>query len=391
MLRNVGIAAARQYYKAATQTATVGTSIVSGPSVLESHRNYATLPVTYGAVGKPGRSAVSGVQATVFGSTGFLGRYVVNEFGQIGSRVILPTRCGDSHRQHLKPMGDTGQIYFMDFDCMDKEDLKKAITGSDVVINLIGRESPTPNYSFKDVHETVPRLIAELCAEEGVAKFIHVSALGACKDSPSEYYRSKAAGEAAVKAAFPMASIVRPALLVGWEDRFFNRIAQVSKLAPFMPLVDGGETKFQPVYCPDVALAIKTIACSEEEGLTYELAGPKVYTMAECVQLVFETIRESKPTLMVPSFLAKLAVFPSDFIASKLPFHLPPPLAGGSFSADAIDSMQNDYVASGKLPGFDHLGIAPSKLEGLNIDYLRSFRSGGYDFGKDAKAGGEPW
>lgn len=392
MLRSVGIAATRQYYKAAAQTAAVGTSITSGPSLLELNRNYSTLPVTYGAVGKPGRSAVSGVQATVFGSTGFLGRYVVNEFGQIGSRVILPTRCNDNHRQHLKPMGDVGQIYFMDFDCMDKEDVKKAIAGSDVVINLIGREIPTPNYSFKDVHETVPKLIAEACAEDGgVSKFIHVSALGACENSPSEYYRSKAAGEAAVKAAYPSASIVRPALLVGWEDRFFNRIAQVSKLAPFIPLVDGGETKYQPVFCPDVATAIKTIACSEEEGLTYELAGSKVFSLQECVALVFDTIRESKPTLMVPSFLAKLAVLPSDFIQSKLPFHLPPPIAGGSMTVDAIDSMQNDYVASGKLPGFDHLGITPSRLEGLNIDYLRSYRSGGYDFGKDAKAGGEPW
>uniref|UniRef100_A0A7S0MX97 NAD(P)-binding domain-containing protein n=1 Tax=Pyramimonas obovata TaxID=1411642 RepID=A0A7S0MX97_9CHLO len=383
MIRTMRIAAASQYFKAATQAATVGT--IGGPAALEFRRSYSSdLPVNYGAVGKPGRSAVSGIQATVFGSTGFLGRYVVNEFGQIGSRVLLPTRCNDNARQHLKPMGDVGQIYFMDYDCMDKEDLAKAVAGSNIVINLIGKELPTGNFSFKDVHETVPALIAQACAEEGVSKFIHVSALGACESSPSEFYRSKAAGEAAVKAAFPSASIVRPALLVGWEDSFFNRIAQGSKYLPFFPLVDGGQTKYQPVYCPDVALAIKTIALSEESGLTYELAGPKVYTFKECVDLVFEVIRERKPSLMVPSFLAKLAVSPMDYMQSKLPFPWSMPVAGGSWTVDAVESMASDYVASGNYPGFDHLGITPSKLEGLNIDYLRAYRAGGYDFGKEA-------
>lgn len=385
MLRTMRAAAVGQYFKAAQKASTVGTSITSGPALLEFHRNYSSnLPINYGAVGKPGRSSVSGIQATVFGSTGFLGRYVVNEFGQIGSRVLLPTRCNDNHRQHLRPMGDIGQIYFMDFDCMDKDDLKKAVAGSNVVINLLGRELPTGNYSFKDIHETVPSLIAQACAEEGVSKFIHVSALGACSDSPSEFYRSKAAGEVAVKAAFPSASIVRPALLVGWEDRFLNRIAQCSKFLPFFPLVDGGQTKYQPVYCPDVALAIKTIAMSEESGMTYELAGPKVYTFQDMVALVLDTIRERKPTVPVPSALAKLAVFPMDFMQSKVPFPWAMPVAGGSFTADAVDSMASDYVASGNLPGFEHLGITPSKLEGLTIDYLRAYRAGGYDFGKEA-------
>jgi len=357
----------------------------------KASRFYSTLPVQYEALGPPGRSAISGLKVTVFGCTGFLGRYVCNEMGEIGSRMVLPTRCNDQSRTHLRVMGDLGQINFMDFDAREKEDITKAVAGSNVVINMIGRELETGNFNFETVNIDIAKTIAEACAEQKVAKLVHVSALGADAASPSRYYQTKAAGEEAVKAAFPSASIVRPAVMYGWEDRFFNRMAMVTQMFPFLPLVDGGETKFQPVHVHDVALAVRAIVMADKTGETYELAGPSVHTMQDLVGIVCDTIREKSNAVVVPSAVAKLSTMPFDMIVKAMPFPVSLPCAHGAFSTDAIRSLESDYVASGKLPGFTELGLEPRKLEGLNLDYLRSYRSGGYDFGAEGEVNTGTW
>jgi len=350
---------------------------------LTQERRYSTLPVTFSALGPAGRSSVSGITATVFGSTGFLGRYVVSEVAQMGSRMMLPTRCDDADRTHLKVMGDLGQMNFIDFDARSPEDIAKAIKGSNVVINMIGREMESSNFPFPLVHVDIAKAIAEACAAEGVQKLIHVSALGASASSKSRYYQTKAAGEDAVKVAFPTASIVRPAVMYGWEDRLFNRMAQASSAFPFLPLVDGGETKYQPVHVHDVGIAIAAIVTSDKVGLTYELAGPESFSMKELTDLCFSVIREKPNTLNVPSQLAKMAAAPLDMVMRTLPVPVSLPIAHGSFTVDAVNALEDDYLASGKLPGFRELELEPRKLEGLNVDYLRSYRAGGYDFGTE--------
>lgn len=387
MLRQVSTSAARNL----RLLPNIQQAVVQVGNVPVHTRDYSTLPVTYDALGTPGRHAISGLTATVFGCTGFMGRYVVNELGEIGSRMVLPTRCNDQSRTHLRVMGDLGQINFMDFDARDKEDLKKAVRGSNVVVNMIGRELETSNFSFEKVNVEIAQLIAEACAEEGVQKLVHVSALGASADSSCKYYRTKAAGEAAVKEAFPTASIVRPAVMYGWEDRFFNRIAMVTQMFPFLPLVGGGETKFQPVHVHDVAIAIGRIVTQKETGATYELAGPSVHSLQELVKLTCETIREKPNTVVVPALLAKMATMPFDMVSKMVPFPFSMPVAHGSFATDAVEMLENDYILTGTQPGFEELGVVPRKLEGLNLDYLRSYRSGGYDFGAEADKPSGSW
>jgi len=174
-------------------------------------RDNSSLPVTFEHRGTGGRSSISGITSTVFGATGFLGRYVVNHIAKSGSRMILPARCNENARQHLKVMGDLGQIVNLDYSIRDDDAIKYAVERSNVVVNMVGREWETRNFSFEDVHVDFPARLAEICKQVGtVERLIHVSALGAAEDHPSAYYRSKAIGDTAVKAAFPAATIVSP-------------------------------------------------------------------------------------------------------------------------------------------------------------------------------------
>jgi uncharacterized protein YbjT (DUF2867 family) len=202
----------------------------------------------------------SGITSTVFGATGFLGRYVVNHIAKSGSRMILPSRCNENARQHLKVMGDLGQIVSLDgFSVRDDDAIKYAVARSNVVVNMVGREWETRNFSFEAVHVDFPSRLAEICKEVGVERLVHVSALGATETHPSKYYRTKAIGDAAVKAAFPNATIVKPAKLIGTEDRLLNVFAEHACKFPATPLIDDGGSKHQPVFVDDVGLAIQAI------------------------------------------------------------------------------------------------------------------------------------
>ena len=441
---------------------------LAGELGLEQARGFSGLPLavqTSGtARGAGGRHSISGLRVTVFGSTGFVGRYVVNALGRTGSLLSLPTRCVDNHRQHLRVMGDLGQIVFWDaphdmirsdeaircgarnpawppacartparsapaVPCASarlRSDLvptastprgrpgsavwprpahacifgraglrllthralglrRKAIGDSNVVINLLGREVETGHYSFADVNVDAARRIAEASAAAGVTRLVHFSAMGASADAPSAHLRTKAAGEAAVKAAFPNATIMRPAPIFGTEDRLLRSWAACSKLLPAVPLIDGGATRMAPVEVRDVAAAVTAVVENDElAGRTYTLAGPKEYTVKELVEMVFKTIREPVRTLPVPMSIALLAAKPRDVLQSMVPFPVPV-LPAAMYTSDAIKSFGVDYVMPPGEPGFAELGIAaPRKAEGINIDYLRAFRAGGYAYGETA-------
>ena len=336
------------------------------------------LPVDYERKGTGGRSSYSGVTAAVFGATGFLGRYVVNHLAKSGSRVILPTRCSENHRQHLKPMGDLGQIVQFDYSVRDEEAIKYAVERANVVINLIGREWETRNFSFDDIHRDWPRRLAEACKESATVKrLIHVSALGANLDAKSKYYRSKAEGDEEVKRIFPRATIVKPAKMVGVEDRFLNVFAEHASKFPFVPLTGLGQSKHQPVSVDDVAIAISQLPCDEETvGKEYVLAGEKTYTMEELAKLTFDAGRfQSARVGYVPKFVHKLLSMPHEFLLNKVPFPLPTPKG---LTRSFIDAQDADYVKKPHELGFKELEMTPAKIDGITIDYLRSYRSGGY-------------
>lgn len=343
-----------------------------------------TLPVGYMKRGPGGRSSISGIQAAIFGSTGFLGRYVVSEIGKTGTLCVLPTRCNENARQHLRLMGDLGQLHFMDYDIRDEDLIAKAVDGADVVINLVGREFETGNFSFEMVNVDFAKRLAELSSKAGVSKLIHFSALGASTSSPSKFYQTKAAGEAAVLEAFPSATVIRPAPLVGSEDRLLNEYAKFLTIPGRIPLIDGGDTKMQPVNAADVAIALgKIVTDPNSTGKVYELAGPKVYKMKDLAALVCDAVREPVRTIFLPTPLAKIFALPRDILQARLPFPFP---TNPMFTVDHIEGLANNYVLNPKTTAltFKDLGISPRNLEGLNIDYLRAFRSGGYDFGTTA-------
>ena len=258
-----------------------------------------------------GRSGVSGITATIFGSTGFLGKYVVNKFGQIGCRCILPHRGDDIDVRHLKLAGDLGAIAPVEMSIRNLDEITAMVADSNVVINLLGKHFETMRWSFTDLNTTFPAVLAQVCADVGVERLVHVSSMDAAVDAPSAFGRSKALGEEAVREAFPAATILRPATMFGDEDRFLNRIAKLATTFPIYPMSsDAVTTKQQPVYMNDVAEAVYKAATSPAYmGQTYDLAGPKTYTNKELVDYVFTVIKEDNNTLELAPPVAQAMAF----------------------------------------------------------------------------------
>nr|KAJ3418858.1 hypothetical protein HK105_007746 [Polyrhizophydium stewartii] len=261
------------------------------------------------SLGQGGRSSSNGHTATVFGATGFLGRYLVNNLGKMGTTVITPYRGTDDERRHLKVMGDLGQIIQLRFDLRREDQIVENLRHSDVVYNLIGRNYETKNFSFERVHVEGARQIARLARENGVAKFIHVSALNASVDSPSRFLRAKALGEQAVLEEFPDATIVRPASLYGHEDKFWNRMGWFARWTPgsFIPVVNGGKTVMRPVYVGDVAMALaKMLRDDAAVGKVVELYGPREYHYRSLVDMFQSIVLREKNIAYLPLPIAKL-------------------------------------------------------------------------------------
>ena len=242
-----------------------------------------------------GRSSVAGATVTVFGATGFLGRYVCSRLGAMGARMLIPYRGDEIYTRHLRPMADLGGINFYDMSIRKVEEIERAVAGSSVVINLLGKHLETSRWSFQDAHASFPAVLGTIAAEQGVERVIHMSALGASAASPSAWARSKAVGEENIREAFPGTTILRCAPIFGDEDRLLNRIAKMSRAMPVLPLVDG-DAKQQPVFADDVARAVVQAmvdpACA---GQTYSLCGPKAYSNKELAEYVFKVRAQPGP------------------------------------------------------------------------------------------------
>ncbi|TDI57740.1 MAG: complex I NDUFA9 subunit family protein [Alphaproteobacteria bacterium] len=307
---------------------------------------------------------------TVFGGSGFLGRHLVQRLAATGARVTVAVRNPES-ALFLKPMGDVGQITPVGADVRDGPAVAAAVQGADWVVNLVGVLYETRRQSFSAIHAQGAERIAKAAKAAGAKRLVHVSAIGANRHSSAAYARSKAAGEAAVAAAYPAATILRPSIIFGPEDDFFNRFAAMARVSVALPLFGGGETRFQPVYVGDVAAAVvKALTDEGTAGTTYELGGPRVYSFRQLMTLILAEIGRKRILLPLPFFVADAmgAVLQS----LPLPFGMAPPLTG-----DQAKLLRYDNVVSGDAPGLADLGIAPTACEIILPTYLDRFRRHG--------------
>jgi NADH dehydrogenase len=301
--------------------------------------------------------------ATVFGGTGFIGRYVVKRLAAAGYVVRVATRDVES-AMVLRPMGDVGQIVPLYAPLGAEALVKRAVQGADVVINLTGILAEGGAQRFEAVHAEGAGQIARLAAETGAKQLVHISAIGADAASPSLYARSKAAGEAAVRAAFPAAVILRPSIVFGAEDQFFNRFASMAMLSPVIPLV-GAKTKFQPVYVGNVADAVIAALKPDAAGKLFELGGPQVKTFKELIEHMLSLIERRRAVLDLP---VPLATLQAAFL-ERLP--------GKILTRDQIKLLGRDNVVVPGALGLTDLGIIPTAMDLVLPAYLARYRPGG--------------
>ena len=303
--------------------------------------------------------------ATVFGASGFVGRHLVRRLAKTGAviraAVRHPVQAG-----FLKPMGDVGQIVPVGVDIGRDGDLAAAVAGADLVVNLVGILYERGRQRFRGVHAEGAARIARAARAAGVERLVHVSAIGAEAQAASLYARSKAEGEAAMRAEFPGATILRPSIMFGPEDHFFNRFATLARFAPALPLIGGGHTKFQPVYVGDVAEAIMVALLQPQaKGKLFELGGPRIYSFRDLMELTLRATGRDRLLVNLPFGLAKLE-------AAFLELLPVPPL-----TRDQVELLKHDNVVAPGAATLADLGVAPTAVESILPTYLDRFRAGG--------------
>jgi uncharacterized protein YbjT (DUF2867 family) len=299
---------------------------------------------------------------TVFGGSGFLGRHTVRALARAGYRIKVATRH-PNRAFFLRPLGTVGQIEFVKCDVADADAVAQALLGADAVVNLTGILFQS-GQTFEDVQADGAANIATAAAAAGVSALVHVSAIGADTESDSAYAVTKAEGEVAIREAFPNAVILRPSIIFGPEDGFFNKFAEMARYFPALPLIGGGKTRFQPVFVGDVAQAILA-GLSRQDGRTYELGGPLSYSFKELMQLILRETGRKRALVPVPFGIA--------FLKAAFLQLLPNPL----LTVDQVRLLKKYNVVSATAPGLADLGIAPTSAEAVIPSYLWRYRAKG--------------
>lgn len=308
-------------------------------------------------------------QVTVFGGTGFIGRYVVRALASRGLRVRVAVRHPEL-ADFTRMAGDVGQVVAVQANLRFPASVAAAVAGSDAVVNAVGIPYERGRQRYKAVHADGARHIAEASAKGGVRRMIHISGLGAqLPRSGNAFVESKAMAEHEMNRAFPSVTILRPSVVFGPEDKFFNRLATAARLAPFMPVFGDGLAKFQPVYVGDVAEAAARAVLDRAAAFgAYELGGPRIYTYRELVELTLRITRRHRRMMSVPVWPVKIGAFFAEFLP------VPP------ITRDQVDLMIRDNVTTAGRPGLADLGITPHSAEAILPMYLDRYRAGGrYD------------
>lgn len=305
---------------------------------------------------------------TIFGGSGFVGRYIARRMAKEGWRVRVAVRR-PNEAIFVKPYGTVGQVEPILANIRNDASVKAAMQGADAVVNCVGTFDKSGRNNFEAVHIEGAGRVARFAKELGIEKLVHVSAIGADVESTSVYAQTKALGELEIDKEFPKAIILRPSVIFGPEDLFFNRLAGFAKISPIIPLV-GGNTQFQPVYVDDIAkAAVKAVVGNVPVGV-YELGGPDIETMAQLVDRMLACTRRRRLKVNVPFAIASLKAKGLD-LAFAMTFGL---FKNTILTADQVEQLRNDNVANQGVNGFDELGITPVTLDAILDTYLYCYR-----------------
>ena len=304
-------------------------------------------------------------QIAVFGAGGFLGRHLMRELTKLDYRIKVATR-NPFLKGYLRPLGNPGQIELIKTNIFNVEDVKQVLKNCDYVINLVGILYETKKQKFTQIHSHFPYLLSNLCNEIGIKNLIHVSALGVKEKHSSQYIQSKFQGEKNIQDNFKSSVILRPSLIFGPEDKFFNTFASFARISPVLPLIWGGKTKFAPIYCVDVGKAIvKTLELKNTESKIYELGGPENYSFKNLLEILLVEIKKKRLLINIPFNIAK---FQSYFLQM-----LPKPI----LTMDQVELLKYDNITSGKHPTLKDLGIQGKTIHSVLPEYIYRFRTYG--------------
>ena len=312
---------------------------------------------------------------TIFGGTGFLGRYIVSRLSKLGYIINIVTRT-PNEAIFLKTSGNVGQVKITEGSFSNLSNLTSLFNTSDIVINCVGILNEEGDQTFKKLHTDIPEKLAILAKKNGVKKFIHISSIGANPKSDSKYSKSKGIAEVKIFKAFPEAIILRPSIVFGSEDQFFNLFSQISCISPILPIV-GGSTKFQPVYVDEIAKTVVGVLQTEAPNLKknntiYELGGPEIISFNSLMVKMLSIIYRKKLIINLPFWLAK-AMCPIILILNKLTFKKIPLL----ITEDSVKQLKNDNIVSKEYLSFEDLEIKPKSLDLILPSYLKRYRPRG--------------
>jgi uncharacterized protein YbjT (DUF2867 family) len=316
---------------------------------------------------------------TIYGGSGFVGRYIARRMAKAGWRVRVAVR-NPNEALCVKPYGVVGQVEPILCNIRDDASVRAALTGADAVVNCVGILVEAGKNRFDAVQAEGPERIARLAAENGVGQMVHISAIGADMNSDSEYAASKGEGEAGVLKHMPNAVILRPSIIFGPEDDFFNRFAGMTRMGPILPVVSA-DSKFQPVYVDDVAQAAALAVMGKADGGVYELGGPEVDTFRGLMQRMLAVVHRRRLILNMPVWIARIMATSFDLLQAVTLGLIP----NGMLTRDQLKNLANDNLVAADAKGFADLGIRPVAMASVLPDYLWRFRpSGQYDAIKDS-------
>ena len=301
----------------------------------------------------------------IFGAGGFLGKHLMRQLTKLDYRVKVATR-NPYVKGYLKPLGSPGQIELFKTNIFDQKDVEQVLKNCDFAINLVGILYETRKQKFDQIHSQFPHLLSKLCNELGVKNLIHISALGIKEKHNSKYIQSKLQGEKNIQDNFKPSVILRPSIVFGPEDKFFNTFASIAQFSPFLPLIGGGKTKFAPIYVGDIAKVIaKVIELNNSEPKIYELGGPKNYSFKELMEILLIEIKKKRLLIPIPFGAAK---FQSYFLQM-----MPNPL----LTPDQVELLKHNNIVSGQHPTLKDLGIGGTPIQSILPKYIYRFRTGG--------------